>query len=240
MAVVSGSGLSKGTLVDALGLERQTIADYNGSFQIRVPAGWCRLSLQRSDSVHSSLDTLIYLQPGQHTIVNPLPQFSVCNSLQCELTAVRSILDFCGLQTVVPESVCVVADSHVVELHLRARLIRTLPETIGTLYLLRILDIGQNMLDSIPGSIGRFSHLQSLLADHNSLQIIPASIGMLDSLQLLDLSYNLLQTLPEPITYLRPIVMLRLGGNMLCNIGALTAQWADRYDNYWRSLQNCH
>jgi hypothetical protein len=248
MAVIMGSNMpsppegSKPPQVFAFGMDHAAPIDKTGSFVLRVPPGWTRLSLPGMDSTEAPSDTLIYLQPGERVFLgSPQPKPPKhCDSLACELSIIREVLDSSGLAAVVPESVVVISQNHIVELHLRSLGIKRLSPSINKLDRLRVLDVGKNSLDSIPAVFDHFHDLNTLIADSNSLWIIPASIGMMKSLQKLDLSNNKLQTLPEPITYLRPSMLLNLENNMLCNIGEQTAKWADQYDPHWRQTQQCH
>jgi hypothetical protein len=250
MAVIRGSNLPTGrdergrTGVQTWGLEHSASIDSTGNFTLKVPAGWTRLNLPWDDSVYSTRDTLVYLNPGEHVELGPgSPEPKPpkpCDSLGCDLAIVRQLLDESGLPSLAAESVAVVSQEHVIELHLRSRGMTVLSRAVGKLLRLRVIDVGNNLLDSLPSTLGdHMKELQTLIADSNHLWIIPARIGLMESLQRLDLSDNRLQSLPEPITYLRAPVDLDVGGNMLCNIGEETERWLDEHDRDWKKSQQC-
>ena len=250
MVVIEGSNIPikpdghERPSVHVIGLEHSAAIDSTGKFAIKVPSGWTRLSMQGVDSSAYAADTIFFSHPGDRIAMGPPqepepPPDGKCDSLPCDLSIVKEILGEAGLTTAAAESVCVVAQNHVVELHLRERGIKNLSKSVGKLDWLRKLDVGGNMLDSFPSTIGHLKRLEELIADHNTLLGIPATIGMINPLRRLDLSGNALQSLPEPITYLRSLVWLDISGNLLCNIGEMTAQWADRIDPGWRERQQC-
>ncbi len=247
MAVIMGSDMPFHPLgpeppkILTKGMEHSAPIDSMGHFTMRVPSGWTRLMLQGIDSNNVTMDTLVYLKPGEHIELEPLQQKPPkhCDSLGCELTIVREILDAGGLTALAAESVVVISQNHVSELHLRSRGMKVLSRAIGKLPWLRVLDVGNNSLDSLPSTWEHLHNLSTLVVDSNSLWMIPASIGMIGTLENFDLSHNRLQSLPEPITYLHPLTLLNLNDNMLCNIGETTAEWADKYDPGWRETQRC-
>ncbi len=246
MAVIVGDAMGqkpeeKGDRsVQVRGLERSASIDSSGNFSLMVPSGWRTLNLHGIDPDHPDIDTLLYLQPGRNEMDarSPHDDPPQCDSLVCELAAVREILDLNDLQPVMPESVVTAEGDHVVELRLRGMGIRTLPESIDKLIHLRVLDVGDNDLREFPRGIERLHRLVELVADSNALWTIPGSIGTLDSLRRLDLSFNQLQSVQETITYL-DLTYLDLSGNMLCNIGEFTEQWISAHDPDWKVDQNC-
>jgi hypothetical protein len=250
MAVIRGSNMPSGhdehdrAAVQTRGLEHSASVDSMGNFTLKVPAGWTRLNLMGVDSLIIARDTLVYLIPGEHVELRPesVQQKSPkpCDSLGCDMAIVRQILDESGLPSLAAESVAVVSLDHVSELHLRGRGISVLSRAVGKLLKLRVLDIGNNLLDTLPSTLDdHMKELQVIIVDSNHLWKISASIGMMQSLQKLDLSSNLLQSLPEPITYLRTPVDLDVGYNLLCNIGEQTKRWLDEHDRDWKETQEC-
>jgi Leucine-rich repeat (LRR) protein len=230
--------------VQTIGMEHTVTIDASGNFIMRVPAGWTRLSFQGIDPSSSLYDSmaLIYGKPGEKVeFVQPItgPE-DLCTDLDCDLATVRKILDSTGLYSVVPESVVIISDNRVSELHLRGKGVFRLCGSIGKLTSLRLLDIGKNKIDSIPSfAFENLYFLETVSADNNALRFLPGSIGQLKALQSLDLSSNQLQSLPEPIMYLNPSSYLNLANNYLCDIGASTVKWADRYSPGWKNMQKC-
>jgi hypothetical protein len=224
-----------------MGMEHAAPVDSMGHFTLVVPEGWTRLLLDGPDQGATVIDTILFLQPGErmefdhHDTPPPRP----CDSLNCQLAAVRSILDSAGLTGLAPESVVVVRENRVEELRLRGHGVGKLPATIGKLEHLKVLDVGKNVLDSLPRSMDRLRNLEELIADSNALKQLPSSIGMLERLRRLNLSSNQLQSIPEPLTYLRSLDELDVDGNRLCTIGETTRRWLDRFDKGWTTRQDC-
>ena len=125
-----------------------------------------------------------------------------------------------------------------------------LPDSIGKLTNLRILDAFQNGLQSIPPSIGNLSNLEELTLYSNQFTTLPNSIGNLSNLKTLDLRINdNLNALPESIGNLAnlnsllienipnlncfPVSMGTLCGTGLTVIdgGTTPAVWQDFCDN---------
>ena len=90
-----------------------------------------------------------------------------------------------------------------------------LPEFIGELTQLEILDVSNNQLTTLPESIGQLTRLQTLYIDDNQLTTLPKSIGQLTQLQRLSLADNQLILLPESIGQLAKLQRLDLNGNQL-------------------------
>jgi hypothetical protein len=227
--------------INAVGLEHSATIDSTGNFSMKVPAGWTRLAVEGMDPDAYGIDTLLFTNPGERVDLGPLPPGpgGPCDSLSCELSIVKEILVNSGLANTAPESVVVITQNHVSELHLRSKGLKILSRSVGKLEWLRKLDVGKDSLDTLPSTLDHLRHLEELLADSNGLWKIPANIGMIGELKKLDLSSNRIQSLPEPVTYLRKLVWLDLNDNWLCNIGEMTAQWADRLDPGWRNKQQC-
>ncbi|MFX1260061.1 MAG: leucine-rich repeat domain-containing protein, partial [Promethearchaeota archaeon] len=94
----------------------------------------------------------------------------------------------------------------------------TLPESIGNLSSLKILELWSNKLSTLPESIGNLSSLKDLRLGGNKLSTLPESITKLTSLQKLNLQSNQLTTLPESIGNLSSLKDLWLGGNKLSTL----------------------
>ncbi|MBN1760477.1 MAG: hypothetical protein JW863_19265 [Chitinispirillaceae bacterium] len=241
MAVIEGNTfLPDGSdrRVQVIGLERSAEIDSNGHFSLRVPSGWCWLRLPAYGAEYRDVDTMVYVRPGRHDMETEPRVLQACDSLACELQEVRAILDSNGLQSLPPESVVVIGEEHIVELHLRSRNLSILPQSVGRLSRLRVIDVGNNGLVDLPFGIDRLPLLEELIADSNSLRTIIAPIGMSQPLKKLDISWNMLQSLPEPFASLA-LEYLDVSGNMLCAIGEPTAEWLDRYNPGWSTTQRC-
>jgi len=103
----------------------------------------------------------------------------------------------------------------------------SIPEQIGELTALTILDLSVNQLTALPESIGGLTALTNLYLSGNRLTALPESIGGLNALTRLVLSFNQLTALPESIGGLNALTNLYLDGNRLTalpeSIGGLNA-----------------
>jgi hypothetical protein len=90
-----------------------------------------------------------------------------------------------------------------------------LPEEIGLLENLQVLDVANNKLVTLPESLGNLKQLKVLRLNNNKLQALPETIGNLQSLEQLDLCYNWLRTLPKSFGNLKCLINLDLHNNQL-------------------------
>jgi Leucine-rich repeat (LRR) protein len=87
----------------------------------------------------------------------------------------------------------------------------TLPDTIGMLYNLIVVNIHDNTnLTHLPDSLCLLSNLTTLFINYNKLIEIPKNIGMLTNLIELDLWGNNLTTLPDSICHLTNLITLKV------------------------------
>ena len=101
------------------------------------------------------------------------------------------------------------------ELILRYNQINYLPEWLGNLTALEILNININSLIELPLSIGKLTNLKELLLWKNELRTLPDSIGFLKNLKKLNLRLNQLENLPSSFGNLTNLVDLNLHDNKL-------------------------
>jgi Leucine-rich repeat (LRR) protein len=80
------------------------------------------------------------------------------------------------------------------ELHLAHNKFTVLPDSIGQLTSLVVLDISNNELESLPSTITKLRNLSSLNAASNKLKALPSMMNM-TSLSRLDVNHNRLTTL---------------------------------------------
>ena len=99
-----------------------------------------------------------------------------------------------------------------------------LPESIGDLARLEILDLDNNQLISLPASIGRLTHLNVLRLHRNRLSALPETVGKLSDLTELDVSSNKLTALPESIGELGFLLSLNLTNNQLTTLPSTIGQ----------------
>jgi leucine-rich repeat protein SHOC2 len=85
---------------------------------------------------------------------------------------------------------------------------------IGKFKNLRMLNLSENKIDSLPEEIGRLENLAILdISDNNSLVTLPVSLGDLQNLKILNLSYLNLKTLPTSIEKLKNLSIIVLFWN---------------------------
>ncbi len=89
--------------------------------------------------------------------------------------------------------------------------IHHLPDSIGNLLNLEVLDLAGTQIQSLPESIGYLENLQVLnLSSCPRLQILPESIGKLKNLRILALAHSSITRLPESIGGLDKLQVLHL------------------------------
>ncbi|KAI3433138.1 uncharacterized protein J3R85_007355 [Psidium guajava] len=102
-------------------------------------------------------------------------------------------------------------------LDLSHNLLEVIPDSIGGLKSLELLDISSNLLESLPDSIGLLVNLKVLNVSGNKLKALPESIAGCSSLKELDASFNNLTFLPTNIGYgLTNLEKLSISLNKLC------------------------
>lgn len=94
----------------------------------------------------------------------------------------------------------------------------SLPERIGELVNLKLLNIYANQLRTLPDSIGNLIQLESIYLDENNLTKLPDTIGNLVNLTTLSVYKNKLTRLPETIGNLVKLTSLYIYNNRLTEI----------------------
>lgn len=126
-------------------------------------------------------------------------------------------LTFNSLDGQLPETIGNLANLRVLDLHDNA-LRGPLPPELGRLSALEALDLSANRLDgAIPPSFGGLQALQSLNLSGNALTgTIPDELGQIGALRNLDLSHNRLGgMIPASLANLARLESIRLGDNQL-------------------------
>lgn len=116
-----------------------------------------------------------------------------------------------------------IKDGEVIELNLYNCGLKSLPESIGNLTMLKSLRCKRNKLERLPESFGNLTMLRRLefsvdnqhFEEKNRLELLPNSFGKLISLELLNLSDNELKILPDSFGNLISLKDLKLEGNKL-------------------------
>lgn len=98
-----------------------------------------------------------------------------------------------------------------------------LPQSIGFLTKLCVMDVSDNKLFAIPSCIRFCSHLVYLNLCNNHLSYLPFSIGRLSKLEFLSVSDNQLTELPYTICRLTKLKTLALQNNFLKTLPPLVA-----------------
>ena len=91
-----------------------------------------------------------------------------------------------------------------------------LPESIGDLRYLEVLDLKDNRIIALPDKFGCLERLLKLNLDGNCLQTVPDSLGNLQTLSELSLAKNQIKHIEQDcLTRLCNLVMLSLHQNQL-------------------------
>jgi len=124
------------------------------------------------------------------------------------------------------------------ELYCSNNQLTSLPESIGNLIHLEILDCSGNQLTFLPESIGNLRNLGALHCSNNQLTYLPQSIGNLQNLEVLNCSSNQLTSLPGFIENLDNLKMLLCTENPLDFFSQeiVTRVYTRRIDNVERII----
>ncbi|CAM9493901.1 unnamed protein product, partial [Discosporangium mesarthrocarpum] len=88
-----------------------------------------------------------------------------------------------------------------------------LPETMGVLRKLRVLNLRSNCLQALPDALFRLTQLENLDLGCNSLEGLPASIRNLGRLKRLDVANNRIVEVPNEVTELPMLKHIDISGN---------------------------
>ena len=109
--------------------------------------------------------------------------------------------------------------NHVTELKLSDHYqLTSVPESIGNLQLLSVLDLSYNRLTLLPESIGKLQALSEMDVSHTQLTSLPESIGNLQALSKLNVYENQLTSLPGAIGKLQALAELNVLINQLTSL----------------------
>ena len=90
-----------------------------------------------------------------------------------------------------------------------------LPESIGKLTNLEVLDLSGTKIEELPESIGKLTNLENLYLSATNIEKLPKSIGKLTNLKYLDLGGTNIEELPESIGKLTNLEVLDLSGTKI-------------------------
>ncbi len=144
----------------------------------------------------------------------PSPLFlkSVCLSINHISLSSGHFLAGNELQEV-PESIGELA--RLVLLDVQSNQLKRLPEALGCLTNLATLNIQKNSIEELPWTIGLCTSLVELNADFNKLKALPEAMGHLVSLQRISVHLNSLRSLPTTISLLTNLTQLDVRFNQL-------------------------
>ena len=111
--------------------------------------------------------------------------------------------------------------------------VKTLPEEIGSLEVLRTLDCEKNELEVLPIGIGSLPHLVIINLKGNMITHLPDQFCNLSRLKELDLSCNKLTTFPPQIRYLERLNGLYLENNLIEHVSAEDIETLVNLEYFW-------
>ncbi|GKC70719.1 leucine-rich repeat protein [Tanacetum coccineum] len=191
-----------------------------GSNLISLHISQCDISSTALDSLHN-LTSLLSLDLLRNKLTNIMPKSmgNFCNLRDIDL----SINNFQNISlTYLLESLLECKSPHLESLTISySRLSGTIPDSIGRLSMLEVLDFFHNQLNgSLPESIGRLSLLKGLYLSQNKIiGRLPDSIGQLSMLKELYLSNNQMNgSLPNSLGQLSKLEDLDFSSNFLTGV----------------------
>ncbi|EFJ06590.1 hypothetical protein SELMODRAFT_110183 [Selaginella moellendorffii] len=111
------------------------------------------------------------------------------------------------------------------KLLLSSRRVACLPESLGRIKSLSLINLSTNCLEALPDSLSQLSNLITLDVSSNQLTTLPDSIRSLKKLRFLNVSGNALKSLPDSLALCFSLVELNASFNQLeklpPNIGSL-------------------
>ncbi|KAI7833336.1 hypothetical protein BX661DRAFT_131554, partial [Kickxella alabastrina] len=98
-------------------------------------------------------------------------------------------------------------------LNLSNNVLRTLPDEIGYLRRLQILDVSSNQIESLPPTIAYCRELRAIYASYNRLSTLPSAVRHLHALEKVDLYDNRIKCVPVCLHNLPSLEILDLSLN---------------------------
>jgi Leucine-rich repeat (LRR) protein len=107
------------------------------------------------------------------------------------------------------------ADDGREELDLSYKKLTELPEEIGQLKNLKMLNLSSNQISEVPDAIAELKNLERLYFWSNQISVIPDVIAELKNLESLDLSSNQISVIPDAIAELKNLESFYLSSNQI-------------------------
>ncbi len=101
------------------------------------------------------------------------------------------------------------------ELRLSYKKLSKIPDEVGELLQIEVLDISNNTLAVLPNFIGKLKKLKKLVANNNWIESLPENLGELINLRLLNLENNQIKSLPASLGQLTQLEVLNVAQNKL-------------------------
>ncbi|XP_039169510.1 disease resistance protein RUN1-like [Eucalyptus grandis] len=99
-------------------------------------------------------------------------------------------------------------------------LLRTLPDSIGNLKMLRTMSLRRTPIKKLPNTIGKLEYLLELYLDRTKIKKLPVSIENLKKLRDMGLNHTPIKKLPNQIGGLESLVKLHLEGTDITELPA--------------------
>eukprot|EP01112_Ceratiomyxa_fruticulosa_P011838 TRINITY_DN324_c0_g3_i1.p1 TRINITY_DN324_c0_g3~~TRINITY_DN324_c0_g3_i1.p1 ORF type:complete len:768 (+),score=115.97 TRINITY_DN324_c0_g3_i1:217-2520(+) len=180
--------------------------------------------LQRLDVSHNNLKELPSSMNGLHSLYKFKAAHNKITGFPAGFFEGLKSLEHLDLQEnclhEIPETVSFLG-SHLKSLCINNNKLEFLPESLGSLTLLRRLSAHCNRLREIPSSIGNLTLLKALSLYSNSLSSLPSSLVHLKRLHTLELGSNVLIQLPYNVSCMQGLRRVELQDNSFSTLEAL-------------------
>ena len=115
----------------------------------------------------------------------------------------------------------------------------SIPDWIGKLTALEVLDVSQNALTNVDVGINKCVNLKTFSAEFNSLAVFVFQPASLTKLEKIYLRSNDLTTLPTWITGFGNRTSMEFSGNALCNLDPSVSAWINANNRVKLERQIC-
>ncbi len=218
-SLISATG---STSVALLEIDLVVPVDSTGRFVVAsLPAyDYTAVVLHAGEPVPSGLDSTVVTVTAGDTTDIVVDRTQAMTTFAADTTALKAILAANGLDGLGVEEVADTANGRITGLNLAWRSIDALPDDIGQLCSLVVLDLAQNRLTSLPPAIGQLVSLEVLKLGGNPLSVIPAELTTLPKLRELEMWSATVTALPVDFGNLQALERLYIGPNTLHSLPA--------------------